>query len=239
MRLLEVVGLTRRFGAVAALDAVSFTVEEGEIVGLVGPTGSGKTTCFACVSGVVIPDGGRVIFDGRDVTADAPRRVARAGLGHTAPVPRALGWLTALDAVAAARGAERPAGLAARLTGWPRPIGRQTAHALLARVGLAGLAGTRAGALAPGMRRRLELARALASAPRLLLLDGPLAGLSPAEARGLCEALTGLRKEGLTVVLAERQLQAASGLVDRVVELDRGAVVRSRGAGGTRAQSKA
>jgi branched-chain amino acid transport system ATP-binding protein len=229
MRLLEVVGLTKRFGPATALDAASFTVEEGEIVGLVGPAGSGKTTCLSCLSGVVVPDGGRVIFDGRDITGERPGRVARAGVGHAGALPMGFRWLTVRDAVALARGPGRSRGIAAS---WPRPVGRRTAQALLQRVGLEAAAGRRVGALAPGVRRRLEVARALGAAPRLLLLDAPLNGLSPQEACGLADLIAGLRMDGLTVVLAERDLAAAPTLVDRVVTLHRGTVV-------TRRQSKA
>ena len=231
MRLVEVVGLTKRLGGRPALDAASFTVEEGEVLGLLGPAGAGKSTCLGCLTGLLIPDGGRVIFDGRDVTGEAPERLARAGIAQATALPRRLCRSTALGVVDHAVRRARHPGLGRLLAGWLSPGVGAAALGLLERVGLAADADRRAGLLAAGPRRRLEVARALAASPRLLLLDEPLAGLSPEEAVGVGELIAGLRRDGLTILLAARRLPAAPGLVDRVVVLDRGAVVAPGRAG--------
>jgi branched-chain amino acid transport system ATP-binding protein len=227
MRLLEVIGLTKRFGGLTALDGVSFTAEEGQILGLFGPNGAGKTTCVHCVSGVAAPDSGRIILDGREVTGQPPHRLARAGIGRTFQVARPFRGLSALANVAVALGHHRYAGLGALLGTWRTRATRQRAQALLDRVGLAEHADRPAGLLPLGMLKRLELARALALAPRLLLLDEPFGGISAGEAGALAALIAGLRADGMTVVLVERDMRAAMALLDRAVVLDHGALVAS------------
>jgi branched-chain amino acid transport system ATP-binding protein len=227
MRMLEVVGLTKRFAGLIALDAVSFTAEEGQILGMVGPNGAGKTTCCRCVAGFAVPDSGRVIFDGREITGQPAHRLARAGLVRTFQTAKAFTGMTAADNVAVALGQRRRRWPGAALWTWRRPDMRRRALALLERVGLESHADRPAALLTLGMLRRLELARALALEPKVLLLDEPLAGLSHEDVLALSELIRGLRAEGLTVVLVEHRVQTALALADRVVVLDHGALVAS------------
>ena len=225
MRILEVVGLTKRFGGRVALDAVSFTAEEGQIFALFGPRGAGKTTCGDCLSGVIPPDTGRIIFDGREMTGVDRHDLARAGLARTFQVANVFPRLTAADNVAIGLGRHRFPRLAVMLRAWRRASTRPQALAILTRAGLADAADQPAGLLPLGMRKRLEIARALAGRPRLILLDEPFGGLSDAETGAMAELIATLRGEGLTVVLIEHRMDAAIGLADRAVVLDRGTVI--------------
>jgi ABC-type branched-subunit amino acid transport system ATPase component len=225
LKLVEVVGVTVRRRGRAVLDGVSFTVEEGEILGLVGPPGSGKTACLDCLSGVVAPVDGRLIFDGREVTGAPRRHLARAGIARALFRAAAIPRRTVLDNVMIAA-ASPSCGPAARLLGPFRSRARGQALDVLARVELAGVAARPAGLLPPAMRKRLEIARALATRPRLLLLDDPLAGLGPDDAAGVGGLVAGLRADGLTLVLAARRIPEP-GLVDRTVALRHGRVVAS------------
>jgi branched-chain amino acid transport system ATP-binding protein len=227
MRLLEVVGLTKRFAGLTALDGVSFTVEEGTILGLFGPNGAGKTTCFQCLSGFVPPDSGRIIFDGREVTDQRPDRLARAGIARTFQIVKPFRSLTAAENVMVALGHRHYGGPRAVLTGWRGRRVRERALALLERVGLAREADRAAGLLPLGMLRRLEAARALALEPRLVLFDEPLGGLSHEEMSGAAALIRSLRAEGLTIILVEHQMRVAMALVDRVIVLDHGALIAS------------
>jgi len=227
MRILEVVGLTKRFAGVTALDAVSFTAEEGQILGLFGPNGAGKTTCFHCLSGFDAPDAGRVIFDGREITGEPPHRLAQAGLARTFQIVRPFKGLTAAENVAVALGRRRYQGLGAVLGTWRGEATRRRALALLERVGLAAHADRPAGHLPLGMLKRLEVARALALEPKLILLDEPLGGLSHEETRSLADLIRSLRAEGLSLVLVEHQMRVAMSLADRVAVLDHGALIAS------------
>ena len=220
--LLEVVGLSKRFAGVQALRDVSFRVEPRTILGLFGPNGAGKTTCFHCLSGVLVPDAGLVRFDGRDVTGAPPHVMAALGLGRTFQVVRPFRSLTALQNVLVALGRARYRGLGSlvRRAGTAADLAR--ARTLLARVGLAEVADRPAAVLPLGILRRLEVARALALSPRLLLLDEPLGGLAPDEAAALVALIRSLRDEGLTIVLVEHHMRLAMALVDRVVVLDHG-----------------
>jgi len=227
MRILEVVGLTKRFAGVTALNAVSFTAEEGQILGLVGPEGAGKTTCLHCMSGVLAPDAGRIIVDGREVTGCSPRRFARAGVARTFQVARPFRRLSVAQHVAVALGRYGPEWAAARLLAWrAAPVPRE-AMAILERVGLGAHADRPAVELSTGMLARLEVARALARRPRLLLLDEPLAGLGGDDAAGLGDLFAGLRADGLTLVLVANGMREALPVADRVVVLDHGVLVAS------------
>jgi branched-chain amino acid transport system ATP-binding protein len=225
VKLLEVVGLTKRYAGLTALDGVSFTVGEGEILGLFGPNGAGKTTCFQCLSGFAVPDGGRVIFDGRDVTGRPPHRLAQAGIGRTFQIVRPFRDLTALDNVIVALGSRHYERATALLATWRGAETRRRALDILERVGLAAEAHRKAGLLPLGMLKRLEVARALALGPRLLLLDEPLGGLPGEEMRNIAGLIGHLRAQGLTIILVEHQMRVAMALVDRVVVLDHGALV--------------
>jgi branched-chain amino acid transport system ATP-binding protein len=227
MRILEVVGLTKRFAGLTALDGVSFTAEEGQILGLFGPNGAGKTTCFHCLSGFAAPDGGRVIFDGHEITGRTPHEVARAGIARTFQIVKPFRNLTAAENVMVALGHRHYQGLAALLGSWRGRVTRSRAVELLDRVGLSAEADRKAGLLPLGMLKRLEMARALALEPRLILLDEPLGGLSQQEMEHAAALIATLRAQGLTVVLVEHQMRVAMALVDRVVVLDHGTLIAS------------
>ncbi len=220
--LLEVTGLSKRFAGVQALADVSFTLDAGRILGLFGPNGAGKTTCFQCLSGFLVPDRGRVVFGGRETTGGQPHLMARSGMARTFQIVRPFRALTALDNVLVALGHANYAGVRGLLRSYRGARDAERARALLARVGLADAAARAAGVLTLGMQKRLEMARALALEPRLLLLDEPLGGLSAEEAAEMAALIASLRQEGLTVILVEHHMRIAMRLVDRVVVLDHG-----------------
>jgi branched-chain amino acid transport system ATP-binding protein len=227
MRLLEVVGLTKRFAGLTALDGVSFTAEEGQILGLFGPNGAGKTTCFHCLSGFATPDSGRILFDGREITGESSDRLARRGIARTFQIVKPFRDLTAAENVMVALGHRHYGHLSAVLRSWRGASTRRRAVEVLDRVGLSAHADRKAGLLTLGMLKRLELARAMALEPRLMLLDEPLGGLSHEEMSGIARLIADLRALGLTVILVEHQMAVAMTLVDRVVVLDHGALIAS------------
>ncbi len=227
MRILEVVGLTKRFGRRTALDAVSFTAEEGQIFGLFGPRGAGKSTCCDCLSGFIAPDGGRIILDGREITGVAPHLVAKAGIAHVFQTARPFKRLSAVHNVAVALGRYRFGVLAALLGIWGREAVERQALALLERVGLGAHADRPAGLLPIEMQKRLEVARSLARRPRLLLLDEPFDGVAREEMPALVELIASLRREGLTIILVDRRMDVAADLADRAIVLDHGTLIAS------------
>ena len=214
--------LAKRFAGVRALDGVSFSVDTGQILGLFGPNGAGKTTCFNCISGLTTPDAGRIVFDGQDVTGEPLHRMAARGLARTFQIVKPFRALSALDNVLAPLGRARYRGLAALGRPYRTVTTVAEARELLARVGLAEHAARPAGVLPLGMLKRLEVARALALSPRVLLLDEPLGGLDGDEARAIAALIASLRREGLTIVLVEHHMRLAMSLVDHVVVLDHG-----------------
>ncbi|MQA94351.1 MAG: ATP-binding cassette domain-containing protein [Streptosporangiales bacterium] len=214
MTVLEVNDVRKAFRGLHAVDGVSFTVERGAILGVIGPNGAGKTTLFDLIGGTLRPDAGRVVLDGRDVTGSPAHRVARAGLARTFQLMRPFASMTVRENVCVAALTRDRAGADER------------ADAVIARVGLEPWRDTRAGELPTAGRKRLELARALATRPHVLLLDEVLSGLVPAEREPLLELLTGLRDaEGLTLVLIEHIMAAVMRLSDRVLVLDQGRVL--------------
>ena len=226
--LLEVQALSCRFGGLLALDRVSFAVQPGEIFGLIGPNGAGKTTLFNLISGVTPASAGQVLWCGQPITALPPHRRNRLGLARTFQNLRLFDGLTVLEnLLAALQRQPRGATLAGLLaTASHRRAERQRlaqAWQLLEELGLAALAEREAGTLAYGDRRRLEIARALATAPRLLLLDEPAAGLNPSEKEGLCDLIHALRRRhGLTVMVIEHHVPLLMRLCQRLAVLDFG-----------------
>jgi branched-chain amino acid transport system ATP-binding protein len=215
--LLEVTGLTRHFGGLAALDGVSFTVERGEVVGLVGPNGSGKTTLLNVVSGRLAPMGGEVRFDGKSVTGFTPEAVCRAGIAGTFQLARIPDALDARDnvAVAAMYGRRRLDVASARTE----------AERLLARVGFTGDLAAHGDSLTYFDHKRIELARALACGPELLLLDEWLAGLNPTELEDGIALVHSLRDEGMTIIMVEHVMHAIRSLCGHIVVLNAGRVI--------------
>jgi branched-chain amino acid transport system ATP-binding protein len=203
-----------RFGGHLALDRVSLRAAAGKITGLIGPNGAGKTTLFNVVTGLVAPESGRVLVDGRDVTRLAPYRRARRGLARTFQRLELFGLLTVRENVE----------LAASVRG-DRP-GRD-ADAALDMAGLAGVAGSRADELPTGTARRVELARALATGPRVLLLDEPASGQDEAETAAFREVLLTVAGEGVSIVLVEHDVHLVMGTCHTVHVLDFGRVLAS------------
>jgi branched-chain amino acid transport system ATP-binding protein len=212
---LEVRDVTVRFGGVVALDGLSLRHDAGGIVGLIGANGAGKTTFINVLSGAVRPRRGHAVLDGRELTGLPAHRIARAGVARTFQNLQLFGSLTVLDNVLVPAKAARRAG----------ERDRQHALDLLRRVGLGDAARRRPGELAYGEQRRLELARALALDPRLVLLDEPLAGLAGAETDELLELFTGLRDSGVTVLLVEHDVASVLRISDRVLVLDHGTLL--------------
>jgi branched-chain amino acid transport system ATP-binding protein len=211
---LEVAGLTKRFAGVTALADVDLSVGAGELVGIIGPNGSGKTTLFNCIAGAVRPDRGRIALDGREITGRPPHVAARRGLGRTFQAARVFPRLTVREHLLAAFQEFQPDGFAARLLRLPSAVRAEAdadrrARALLDWVGLAETADRPAAALSYGQRKLLAFAMALVPAPRLLMLDEPMAGVNPV----LVER---------TVVLIEHNLTVVMTLCQRLVVLDHG-----------------
>jgi branched-chain amino acid transport system ATP-binding protein len=228
LALLSVEGLSLSFGGLAALDEVSFEVGEGEIFSLIGPNGAGKTTVFNVLTGLYPPQAGRALFDGRDLTRMAPHRIARAGVARTFQNTEVFRALSARDNVMVGEHARLRAGVlgaACRLPGVRREEAEARARAAgwLERVGLGDVAEVEAGSLPLGQQKRLEMARALAGRPRLLLLDEPAGGLNPTETRTLMALIRGLRGElGLTIMLVEHDMELVMSISDRVAVLHHG-----------------
>ncbi|MDQ7858099.1 MAG: ABC transporter ATP-binding protein [Armatimonadota bacterium] len=216
--MLRVSGVSKRFGGLTVLRSVSFQVAEGAIVGLIGPNGSGKTTLFNVITGFHPPDGGDVVFMGRRLVGLAPFEIARTGIARTFQVVRPFAGLTTADNVAAAvlygRGARHVREARAEARHW------------LQYVRLEGAADAAVSALTLGEKKRLELARALATGPRLLLLDEVFAGLNPAESAGAVDLVRRVRDDlRITVLLVEHVLRIVMGLCEHVVVLGSGQVI--------------
>ncbi|MEY2645412.1 MAG: hypothetical protein RLZZ124_1877 [Cyanobacteriota bacterium] len=227
--LLEVQELSCCFGGLVAVNRVSFAVQTGEVFGLIGPNGAGKTTLFNLISGLTPASGGTVLWRGEAITALEPHRRNRLGLARTFQNLRLFEGLSVLDNVLVAlqgRGHERQLISGLLNTASHRRAERErleTAWQLLQELELAGLAERQAGTLAYGDRRRLEMARALATNPALLLLDEPAAGLNPAEKEQLCALIQALRqRHQLTVMIIEHHVPLLMRLCDRMAVLDFG-----------------
>jgi len=228
--ILEVSHLVKRFRGVTAVDDVSLRVRAGEILGVVGPNGSGKTTLFNVISGLYRPSGGQVRLDGRVVSGSRPYRISQLGVARTFQHLRLFGNLTVQENLQVALDRTRT-WQSWRYVCWPvgvwrhdRELRRRAAE-LLTAFGLAQFGGVRPTALPYGIQRRLELARAMAAAPRLLLLDEPAAGLNGEEQRQLAAIVRSIRDSGVTVVLIEHNMGLVMSLCSRVVVLDSGTVI--------------
>ena len=225
--LLEAVGVGKRFGGVQALKDVSLTIHAGEIYGLIGPNGAGKTTFFNVLTGLYPRDAGKVLFAGRPLDLGSPHRVAQAGIARTFQNIRLFGNMTALENVMVGRHVRTRANVIGAVLRNQAARGeeaaiRRRADELLHYVGIADRADAIARHLAYGDQRRLEIARALATEPRLLALDEPAAGMNATETEGLKSLIEGLRADGVTVLLIEHDVKLVMGLCDRVAVLDYG-----------------
>ena len=228
MALLEVRDLSVRFGGVVALDRVSFSVDEGELVALIGPNGAGKTTLFNVITRVYRPSGGTVLVDGKPVVSIRPHDVIRHGFARTFQNLALFRSMTVLENVLVGDHAQTRSGWIQASVPLPGAIAAESASArrameMLEFVGLASMASVPVAALPFGVQKRVELARALVSRPRLLLLDEPAGGISHEEVDGVARLLRRVHKElGVSMLLVEHHMAFVMGISDRVVVLDFG-----------------
>lgn len=229
--ILEVRQTTRRFGGLVAVNSVSFTLQEKEIFGLIGPNGAGKTTLFNLITGLIPVSSGQLIYQGSNITKLRPYQIAAKGIARTFQNLRLFGNLSALENVAIARHIHQKTGFVPGILGLPtaNKQEKQTyrkARELLDLVGLNPAAHREARNLAYGDRRRLEIARALALEPKILLLDEPAAGMNPSEKEGLSQLIRNIRDEfQLTVLLIEHHVPLVMGLCDRIAVLNFGQLI--------------
>jgi branched-chain amino acid transport system permease protein len=228
--LLEVSNMQRRFGGVQAVGGVSFTVRSGEIVSLIGPNGAGKTTVFNCLTGVIRTTGGQVLWRGASLVGGAPHRIVHRGMARTFQGIRLFANMTAIENVLIGMDHRLRTWLWAELVAWPSARAEAADHAAegmswLDFVGLGARAGVRSADLPYGDQRRLEIARALASNPRLLLLDEPAAGMNPTEKHALMELIRRIRDLGVTVLLIEHDMMLVMGVSDRIIVMDHGVII--------------
>jgi len=228
--LLDVRNMQRRFGGVQAVGGVSFTVRSGEIVSLIGPNGAGKTTVFNCLTGVTRTTGGQVLWRGASLAGGAPHRIVHRGMARTFQGIRLFANMTAVENVLIGMDHRLRTWLWAELVAWPSARAEAADHAAeglgwLRFVGLGARAGERAADLPYGDQRRLEIARALASNPHLLLLDEPAAGMNPTEKHALMELIRRIRDLGVTVLLIEHDMMLVMGVSDRIIVMDHGVII--------------
>jgi branched-chain amino acid transport system ATP-binding protein len=225
--ILNLSGLTKRFGGLVAVDNVSFSIKRGEVFALIGPNGAGKTTLFNNVTGLYQPTAGQVVFDGRDITGFKPHQVARYGIARTFQNIRLFDYMSCLDNVRVGRHVRMKAKVWDSLLKLPwerREEERVTEEAmdLLKFVGIQRQANQYARNLPYGQQRRLEIARALATEPKLLLLDEPAAGFTPQEKVELMALVKKILGRGITVFLIEHDMKVVMGISERIVVLDHG-----------------
>lgn len=216
--LLEGRGVSKHFGGLKAVDDVDFYLEDGEILGLIGPNGAGKTTLFSVISGSVPPTSGRVLLEEREVSGRGAHAVVRSGVCRTHQIVRPFARLSNLENVMVG------AFYGASATQRPRSMraAREQASELLHFVGLGDRESALPGELTLANRKKLEVARALATKPRVLLLDEVVAGLNPVETAKMVELIGDVRRRGMSIIMIEHVMQAVMGLSDRVMVLDHG-----------------
>ena len=213
--LLRVENVSRRFGGLLAVDQASLTAEAGQITALIGPNGAGKTTLFSIVTGFQPPSHGRIVFDGADITGVPPHRLARRGIARTFQIVQPFAGLTVRENIAVGAHLSRPA----------RADALMAAGDVARAVGLDTSLDRPASSLTVAGRKRLELARALAIEPRLLLLDEVLAGLNPSEIRDMVPVILAIRDRGITIVMIEHVMQAVMSLAGHVFVLSEGRII--------------
>lgn len=222
LHLLETKGLNQVFGGLRAVSDVSFHVDEGEIVGVIGPNGAGKTTLFNTICGVLRPASGHVLFDGRPIQGMRPNRIARLGISRTFQTSRPFLDLSVEQNILASYGVRFHNSWRPIWSPFAAPPHREKVRQLLQLVDLERFAAVEAGELSLGLQRRLEIARALALEPRLLMLDEPAAGISHEEAEQLMLLIRRLREQGMTVLLIEHNMRLVMNLCDRIEVLSYG-----------------
>lgn len=228
--MLELKQVSRRFGGLQALSGVNMLVPEGKVVGLIGPNGAGKTTMINNISGLDHPTEGQIIFDGHAIERAAPHKITRLGIARTYQNIRLFGEMTALQNLLIGQHSRGQANLLEAMVFWPRYRREerrlyQHAQDLLERFGLTHVTEVAAGNLPYGDQRRLEMARALASGPKLLLLDEPTAGMNPTETRELGDQILRLREDGLTVLVIEHDMSLIHQVCDEIYVLNFGQII--------------
>ena len=226
-KVLEVDSLTLRFGGLVALDDVSFHINQGEILGLIGPNGAGKTTCFNAVTGVYRPTSGDIRFNGASLVGKKRFEITKLGVARTFQNIRLFPTMTALENVLVGADAQHSTGILSALFRLPRhrreeQEGHDRAMELLRFMGISRSADELAANLSYGDQRRLEIARAMATQPKLICLDEPAAGFNPAEKATLMELIRKVRDQGYTVLLIEHDMRLVMGVTDRIVVLEFG-----------------
>jgi len=234
--LLSAKGITKRFGGVQALSDVGFTINHGEIYGLIGPNGAGKTSLFNVLTGIYVADGGEFLFDGGSLANMKPNDVARRGIARTFQNIRLFGNLSALENVMIGRHVRTHAGVFGAIFRNGATLAEEKAihkraYELLDYVGVAKRANSLAKHLAYGDQRRLEIARALATDPKLLALDEPAAGMNATETSSLKSLLHEIRRDGTTILLIEHDMKLVMSVCDRVLVLDYGKKIAEGTAG--------
>ncbi len=219
MRSLETVELTKSFGGVTAVDAATVAFQDGKVNALIGPNGSGKTTFFNCVTGMIRPDSGRTSYRGQDITGKAPHRIARAGIGRSFQLCRVFPRMTVLDNVLVA---VRAGGLKAQLTSARDRVEIDRALSWLERMGIDHLQRAEARNLSWGQQKLLELAGVMMGDPETVLLDEPAGGVNPALIDRIAGLVRQLNQEGRTFVIVEHNMDLVMGLSDHIVVFDRG-----------------
>ena len=225
--IVEVRNLTVKFGGLTALDNVTFDIRRGEILGLIGPNGAGKTTCFNAMTGVYKPTSGDVLLEGQTIRGRKQHQITRLGLARTFQNIRLFGEMTALENVVVGLDARHRTSVPGALLRLPRHTREERSAiergmALLEFVGIADHAGSLSRSLPYGYQRRLEIARALATDPKVLCLDEPAAGFNPAEKEDLMDLIRTIRADGYTVLLIEHDMKLVMGVTDRIVVLEFG-----------------
>src|SRR5215207_5076567 len=213
--MLEVRALSKSFGGLKAVDQASLDVRQGEIVGLIGPNGAGKTTLFAAIAGFHAPDAGRVAFEGRDITGLAPHRICAAGMVRTFQITQPFAKISVRENIM----------VGAYFRTADRTLAEREAERVAGMVGMAGQLDQMGADLTVAGRKRLELARALATGPRLLLLDEVMAGLNPTEISEIVQVIRAIRDSGVTILLIEHVMQAVTSLAERVYVLNQGRMI--------------
>lgn len=227
MTLFSTKSLTKKFGGVSAVSSVTLSIPEGHIVGLIGPNGAGKTTFFNVISGLISPTSGDLFFNGRKITGLRPYRITRLGMARTFQNIRLFSGMTTLENVFVARHARTKAGLFAALFGGTLSRREDSQsflmiNEILSDLELSDSANIAADTLSYGQQRRLEIARALATEPKLLLLDEPSAGMNTRETEKLMEMIVAIRSRGVTVLLIEHDMNLVMGICENIVVLDHG-----------------
>jgi branched-chain amino acid transport system ATP-binding protein len=213
--MLEVRELSKSFGGLKAVDQASLDVREGEIVGLIGPNGAGKTTLFAAIAGFQAPDAGRVTFAGQDITGLAPHKICAAGMVRTFQITQPFAKISVRENIM----------VGAYFHTADAKLARREAEAVAGMVGMTGQLDQMGADLTVAGRKRLELARALATGPRLLLLDEVMAGLNPTEITEIVQVIRDIRESGITILLIEHVMQAVTSLAERVYVLNQGRMI--------------